>query len=435
MEYAEALTLLEELRQREPDMGTETTQSLLDVHGNPHADLTAVQIAGSNGKGSTASVLDSILRKAGLTVGLYTSPGLNDLRGRIRVQGRKIPKHEVVQFVADTRPHVVSAERNESPTFFEVLTAMALWYFERERVDIAVLEVGIGGRYDATSVVDPAAAAVTSVSLEHTEMLGSTVQEIARDKAQVTPEDAPLVTGASGVALETIRDLTEVVTVGGESDVDGRAERTDRSDREASADVQVTETEMLSRREAGLTIVWDDWTVRTRTPLLGRHQAVNAGIAATLARQVAGPSERDVAAGIRNVDWPGRFEIVSERPLVVLDGAHNPAACEALSALLDRFEYDSLVLVFGAMRDKDHPAMIRALPPAQRAIFAQPDMSRATDTDVLASVFDRQTSAPVTEAESVPGAVAGAVETADPNDCVLVTGSLYVVADARDRWT
>ncbi|WP_318570818.1 dihydropteroate synthase [Salinigranum marinum] len=441
MEYHEAVNRLERLRRLRPKLGTETTASLLSEVGNPHEQLTAVQVAGSNGKGSTARLLERVLREAGLDVGLYTSPDLNDLRERVQVRGQKIPKREVVRFVEETWPSIVDRSVDgDAPTFFEAFTALALWHFAREEVDVAVLEVGIGGRYDATSVVDPIAAAVTSVSLEHTDILGSTVEEIASDKAHVAPADAPLVTGATGAALETIRERTDVVTVGID---DEAAPETDApADRRGGErpDVRVRETEMVSIAESSVSLAGPDWAVQTTTPLLGTHQALNAGVAATLARQVGatldvGVTERAIAAGVRNVHWPGRFEVLSREPLVVLDGAHNPDACEKLATVLDRYDYDELHLVFGAMRDKDHVAMCRSLPAADRAVLAEPAVGRAQSAETLAAVFDRETAARTDQCESVLAAVDEALRTANPTDCVLVTGSLYTVSEARDRWT
>ncbi len=419
MEYHEAVNALERLRRLRPKQGTETTASLLGHLGDPHEDLIAVQVAGSNGKGSTTRVLEGILREVDLDVGLYTSPDLNDLRHRVRVGGQKIPKSELVRFVEEAWPYVVDRSvAGDEPTFFEALTALALWHFGREDVDVAVLEVGIGGRYDATSVVDPTAAAVTNVSLEHTDLLGATVEEIARDKVQVAPADTPLVTGATGAALEALRETTEVVTVGAED-----------------ADVVATEGETISLSESAVSLVGPDWEVRTSTPLLGQHQAINVGIAATLAGQVADPTERQIAAGVRKVHWPGRFEVMDDAPLAILDGAHNPDACGKLATLLERYDYEDLHLVFGAMRDKDHSAMVRALPDLDRVYLAEPEVDRARGTDTLAALFGRETDASVAEFESVLAAVDGAVGEALDADCVLATGSLYVVAEARDRWT
>ena len=431
MEYHEAVNRLERLRRLRPKLGTETTAALLEHHGRPHENVTAVQIAGSNGKGSTASILDSICQEAGLDVGLYTSPDLNDIRERIQVRGQKIPKHEVARFVEKTWPHILeSAINDDAPTFFEVVTAMAFWYFDRQDVDLAVLEVGIGGRYDATSIVDPVASAVTTVSLEHTDILGDTVEEIARDKAHVAPADRPLVTGATGEALATIRETTDVVTVSGDSEIEDRS----RAEREES-DVRVTEREMVSATQSSLSIVGEDFTVETETPLLGGHQTVNAGIAAVLARQVTSATEEEIAAGIRNVTWPGRFELMDQQPFVVLDGAHNPDACAQLARLVDRFEYENMHLVFGAMRDKDHAAMCASLPVADNVYLAKPNVSRALETDILAALFHRETDAVIEESDSVRGALERALRAAGADDFVLVTGSLYAVAEARDRWT
>ncbi|SHH00049.1 dihydropteroate synthase [Halobaculum gomorrense] len=424
MEYHEAVNDLERLRRLRPKLGTETTAALLETVGDPHEGMATVQVAGSNGKGSTARTLERVLREAGVDVGLYTSPDLNDLRERIRVGGQKIPKRTVARFVDVVWPSIVDrAVDGDEPTFFEAFTVLALWHFDREDVDVAILEVGIGGRYDATSVVDPVASAVTSVSLEHTDIIGSTVEEIARDKAQVAPADGPLVTGATGAALDAIRGETAVVTVGGED-----------------ADVTATETPNDPPTTATVSVAGPDWAVAAETTLLGAHQATNAGVAATLARQLDARTEFEVsdeaiAAGIRNVTAPGRFELMETAPLVVLDGAHNPGACETLAATLDRFAYDDCHLVFGAMRDKDHAAMCEALPAADAAYLAEPETDRARRTDALAAVFERATGTTPETFGSVAGALDRALRAADPGDCVLATGSLYVVAEARDRWT
>ncbi|WP_255194173.1 dihydropteroate synthase [Natronobeatus ordinarius] len=420
MEYHEAANFLFDLRRFRPRPGTESTAEFLAHLGSPHERVDCVQIAGSNGKGSTARMLERTLREAGLSVGIYTSPHLEDVRERIRVDGRKIPRSAIAEFVDVAHEYVVGkAADGEPPTFFEAMTTLALWHFGREGVDVAVLEVGIGGRYDATSAVDPVASAVTSVSLEHTEVIGETVEEIARDKAQVAPEDGPLVTGTSGAALEAIRDEAgEVVTVG-----------------EDGTDVRVAYGGRTNHTEAAVSIEGDDWGLETQIPLLGEHQAENAGIAATLARAVADVSRTDLERGLRNAHWPGRFEVMDTEPLVVLDGAHNPDACERLAETLSTFEYDDLHLVFGAMHEKDHAEMARALPTPDSVVACKPNLERAEDQDTLATVFEREGADHVSTQSAVQDAFASALETADTDDCVLVTGSLFAVAEARSRYT
>ncbi|WP_424000358.1 dihydropteroate synthase [Haloarcula salina] len=418
MEYHESADYLQSLQRRRPKLGTDTTARMLSHLGDPNDSFDSVQIAGSNGKGSTARMTESVLRAAGLDVGLFTSPGLNGFREQITVNGGRIPKERVVEFVEQIEPCIdrLAAEDDE-PTHFEVLTALALYHFAVEDVDVAVLEVGIGGRYDATSAVDPVASAVTSISLEHTELLGDTVEEIARDKAQVAPRDAPLVTGTTGAALDAIQALTDTVTVGGEG-----------------ADVTAVENGMRSAIENRISLTGPDWSLETNLKLLGQHQAENAGVAATLARQLVDVDTETISEGLRAASLPGRFEVRSTDPMVVLDGSHNPGAMETLTALLERYEYDDLHVVFAAMRDKEYEQMIATLPAVETAFAARPSIDRAASTSSLATAFEGH-AARIQQVESVSEATERAIEMADDDDFVLVTGSLYAVAEARDRWS
>ncbi len=428
MEYHEAADFLFDLRRFRPKPGTESTARLLAHLEDPHDGVDFVQIAGSNGKGSTARMLERSLREAGLSVGLYTSPHLEDVRERVRVDGRKIPRAAVCEFVAEAREYITERGADgDSPTFFEAMTALAVWHFGREDVDVAVLEVGIGGKYDATSVVDPVASAVTSVTLEHTGILGDTVGEIARDKAHVAPDDAPLVTGATGEALAGVQEVaSDVVTVG--------AAQTDRDD---DPDVRVEHRGRANHTEASIAIERDDrdWRLETRIPLLGTHQAENAGIAAVLARQVADVSDDDLGRGLRSAHWPGRFEVIDTEPLTVLDGAHNPGACEQLADTLSTYDYDRLHLVFGAMHEKDHREMAATLPTPDSVLATEPSLERAEDADVLARVFADAGVDDVRTVGTVQDALETALADAGEDDCVLVTGSLFAVAEARAHWT
>ncbi len=437
MEYHEAADFLFDLRRFRPKPGTESTARLLAHLENPHADVDFVQVAGSNGKGSTARMLERTLREAGYSVGLYTSPHLEDLRERVRIDGRKIPRSAVCEYVDAVRDYITErAADGESPTFFETMTAMSLWQFGREDVDIAVLEVGIGGKYDATSVVDPVASAVTSVTLEHTGILGDTVEEIARDKAHVAPDGAPLVTGVVGDPLEVVRDVAgDVITVGTATDAADDSETNGAGDSRPEPNVRVAYGGRTNHTEAAVSIAADDWDLETRIPLLGEHQAKNAGIAATLARQVGDVSDADLERGLRSAHWPGRFEVMDTEPLVVLDGAHNPGACEGLAETLATYAYDDLHLVFGAMHDKDHRAMAAALPTPATVVTTEPTLDRAEDRAVLAEAFADAGAGTVRTEAAVQDALATALEAAGSDDCVLVTGSLFAVAEARSRWT
>ncbi|WP_336136884.1 dihydropteroate synthase [Natronomonas amylolytica] len=419
MEYHEAANFLFDLRRYSPRTGVESTRRLLDYVDAPDEDLRVVQIAGSNGKGSTARMVERVLREAGHSVGLYTSPHLDDIRERVRIDGRKVPKAAVTEFVEAVEPYVTDeAADGHSPTFFETTTALAVWAFARADVDIAVLEVGIGGKHDATSAVDAEAAAVTSVTLEHADILGDTVEEIARDKAAVAPETNPLVTGATGDALAAVEDVAGDVVRVGEDD---------------EADVRVTDRGREGIEQA-VDLAADDWKASTHLTLLGSYQARNAGVAAALARQVGGVVESDIERGLRNAHWPGRFEVMEREPLVVLDGAHNPGSCEGVAETLSTFDYDDLHLVFGAMCDKDHAGMAEALPTADHVYTCRPDFERAESIDALAAVFE-DAAGTVDAVGSVTNAVETAIGNAGENDAVLVCGSLFVVAEARRRWT
>ncbi|WP_367175303.1 dihydropteroate synthase [Haloarcula rubripromontorii] len=418
MEYHESADYLQSLQRRRPKLGTDTTARMLSHLGDPDDSFDSVQIAGSNGKGSTARMTESVLRAAGLDVGLFTSPGLNGFREQITVNGGRVPKERVTEFVEQIKPCIDQlAAEDDKPTHFEVLTALALYHFDVEDVDVAVLEVGIGGRYDATSAVEPVASAVTSISLEHTDLLGDTVEAIARDKAQVAPRDAPLVTGTTGAALETIQGITDTITVG-----------------DAGADVTAVENGMRSAVENRISLTGPDWALESNLKLLGQHQAENAGVAATLARQLIDVDTETVSEGLRAATLPGRFEIRSTDPMVVLDGSHNPGAMETLTTLIERYEYDDLHVVFAAMNDKEYERMIATLPAVETAFTARPEVDRAASTESLAAAFEGQATR-VQRVESVPEATERAIATADTNDFVLVAGSLYAVAEARDRWS
>jgi dihydropteroate synthase len=418
MQYSEAAAHLLDLRRFRSRMGTEATRRFLEGAGSPHEGPDFVQVAGSNGKGSTARMLASVLREAGQDVGLYTSPELEEFRERIRVNGRKIPKEAVAEFVSTHREEIDAGSSREEPlTHFEAVTALAIWHFDRRDVDVAVLEVGIGGQYDATSVVSPVASAVTNVSLEHTDVLGDTVEEIAADKAHVAPEEGPLVTAAQNV-FDTLRERSPLVTVGTDG-TDLAVEPLGRTG---------VDHQTVAIRGAGHDLQVD-------LPHLGEHQALNAGVAVALATQVGSPDADTIARGLRKAEWPGRFELVEREPRVLLDGAHNPDACRHLASVIEDLEYDSLSLVAGIMHDKDQGTMIEAFPKAEHVYACRPATDRAEDERVVARGFERAGEEAVTAIRSVPEAVDRAIDRAGPDDLVVVTGSLYTVADARQRWS
>ena len=447
MHYHEAANFLFDLRRFGVDPGVESVQDLLAAVGvdtDPDSGPAYVQVAGTNGKGSTARMIESALREAGLSVGLYTSPHLETMTERVRIDGREMPRSAVAEFVAAAKPWLVDRAAEGAPlTFFEVVTAMGIWQFERADVDVAVLEVGLGGELDATSAVAPIASAVTNVSLEHTGVLGDTVEEIAETKAHVAPEGRPLVTGTEGAALSTVRGVAEevgasgVVTVG-EDGWQGEGATDDGET--AHPDVAVAYDGRVTHQQAAVSVAAEDWTVDAEVPLLGEHQAMNAGIACTLARQVGDALGVDVdrtalSRGLARADWPGRFEVMGQSPLTVLDGAHNPEACETATETLSTFDYDDCQLVVAAMHDKDTAEMAAALPDGARVTTCAPATDRAEDPEVLAKTFEAAGYDEVRSTGSVANALSMARDDAGEDDALLVTGSLYAVAEARSTWT
>ncbi|ELZ37767.1 dihydropteroate synthase [Halorubrum saccharovorum DSM 1137] len=440
MHYHEAAAFLFDLRRFSVKPGTERVAALLDHLGNPEEDVSFVQVAGSNGKGSTARMTESILREVGLSVGLYTSPHLSALAERIRVDGLAMTEDAIADFVAEVKPWLVErAAAGEPLTFFEVVTAMAVHDFARREVDVAVLEVGLGGEYDATSAVGPVATAVTNVSLEHTAVLGDTIEEIARTKARIAESGAPFVTACEGEALSVVREVADeagapVATVAG-ADEGGDAEGN------GDPAISVAYEGCVSPTDSEVTLSGEvEGTYRI--PLVGDHQATNAGIAVALARRTAAAlgdadggdaplSDAAVRDGLVRATWPGRFEVVDTAPLTVLDGAHNPAACRTLAGTLAEYDYDDLHLVYGAMHDKDHAGAASALPPAASAVTCRPDLDRAEDPEVLAAALRNGGVDDVAAGGDVAAALDAAVERADPDDCVLLVGSLFAVAEAR----
>ncbi|ELZ51298.1 dihydropteroate synthase [Halorubrum coriense DSM 10284] len=456
MHYHEAAAFLFDLRRFSVKPGTERVEALLAHLGDPQEAVPFVQIAGSNGKGSAARMTESVLREAGLSVGLYTSPHLSALAERVRVDGRQMTESAIADFVDDVRPWLIDrAAAGEPLTFFEVVTAMAVREFARRDVDVAVLEVGLGGEYDATSAVDPVATAVTNVSLEHTAVLGDTVAEIARTKARIARPDAPLVTACDGEALDVVREVageagapvTRVTGDGGANDGgaderddggnDGDREDTDERDAEPADPPAFAATYegRVSATDAEVALAGErEGTYRI--PLVGRHQATNAAVAVGVADRTAAAlgtdlPDRAVRDGLARATWPGRFEVIDTAPLTVLDGAHNPAAARTLAATLAEYEYDDLHLVYAAMHDKDHAETAAALPDASTAVTCRPAIDRAEDPAVLAAALRSAGVEGVTASGDVADALATAVDRADADDCVLLVGSLFAVAEAR----
>ncbi len=413
MTYAEAVARLTALRGGEHAgmrPGLERIEALLDALGRPERLYRMVQVGGTNGKGSVAAMLAAILKAAGRRVGLYTSPHLVSFRERIRVNGEAIAEDGVVDGVEALGTLVVRLDA----TMFEATTALALDHFAREAVDTAVLEVGLGGRLDATTVGTPAVTVIARVDLDHQAWLGGTLAEIAAEKAAI-------IRGGVAIAAAQAPEATEVLV--------RRASEAGVPLLLAGRDLHVA----VERR--GLDGQWiacagPGWSLRgLRVGMLGTFQPENALLAVAAAQELRVP-EAAIRAGLDVARWPGRFQVVRSREgWLVLDGAHNPGAARALAESLPAFfPGEPLTLVIGISRDKDARAMLAALAPAaSRVILTAAANPRAADPETLRGLVPASVTA-VRTARSVEEALAMGSE-GGPTPILCVAGSLFLVGD------
>jgi dihydrofolate synthase/folylpolyglutamate synthase len=387
--------------------GLERTRALLAAAGDPQDAFASVLVGGTNGKGSTVATLASALTAGGRRVGRFVSPDLGDLTERIVVGGRRIGRELLAEEVARFRP---TAER-VGATFFEVLFAASCSHFAASGVEVATMEIGLGGRYDSGNALAAERSILTGVALDHTALLGDTIAEIARDKAAIFRPGRSAFTGATGEALaifdaEARRLGTPLHALGRELGIEGPSVGWDG--------VAFT----LREREGALAL---------SSPLLGRHQLANVALAAATARSLGVPAEA-VAEGVATTVWPGRLERLRWRGLtLLLDGAHNPAAAGALAQALTELGAPPLTLILGVSADKDVAGIVTALAPlAERVIATRAQFSgRALDPGELGERIGADRVAADPEA-----ALAVAHELA-PEGTVLVAGSLFLVGEVR----
>jgi len=396
-------------------LGLETIRGILERLGNPQNSYASIHIAGTNGKGSVAAALSAILQAAGYRVGLYTSPHLVHFNERIRIDGRDISNERVVE--AYLRVKQVHGGKRE-PTFFEFATAMALHEFRQRQVDWAVLETGMGGRLDATNIIHPVLSIITNISLEHREYLGNTLAEIAWEKAGIIKDQTPVVTGIRGKqALAVVQEVA--------------------AKRQAPV-YRLNKNFRIRRSKAGTFSyigVAHRWPHLT-SPLAGKHQVDNMALVLAgceiLAQKGTVLSLDQITAGLAATRWPGRLEIVSASPLIILDGAHNLTAARYLARYLsEHLSQRDITLVVGILSDKPYAAMLQSLlPVCRRAIITRPQIDRGLPPETLLAVA-RKTTSQVTIVPEVGRAVKAAMESAGPNGVVCIAGSLYVVGEAK----
>ncbi|WP_073257198.1 bifunctional folylpolyglutamate synthase/dihydrofolate synthase [Caldanaerovirga acetigignens] len=428
MSYKEALEYIHGLTKFGIRLGLDRIKKLLEILGNPQEGIKILHVAGTNGKGSTCAMIDSILRAAGYRVGLYISPYLEVFNERIKVDGRNIPDDDIARLTEKVKNAVEEMEKKgwSVPTEFEVVTALGFLYFKEQKVDFLVLEVGMGGRFDATNVITPLVSVITPISYDHQQYLGSTLTEIAREKCGIIKP--------------------------------GRATVTAPQDEEAMKVIEETCSKLNSslvkvEKEASYRLI--NWGVEGQTfdlktskhnyqqlkiRLLGDHQLDNAATAvvAVEALQRYGidiPSEA-VRKGLEKARWPGRLEILKENPYVLIDGAHNIAGIRVLKeALLKYFPEKRIILVIGILSDKDYVDMLSEITPiADSIITTRPDSPRALSAAELAESIRKLTfgkTPEVYESDDIEKAVKAALDMASSEDLVVFAGSLYLIGKVR----
>jgi len=397
--------------------GLSRTFALLEKMGNPQNDLKFVHIAGTNGKGSTAAMTASILRSAGYRTGLYTSPYIYVFNERMQVDGEMISDAQLVEITEYVKPLADSLE--EQPTEFELVCCIAFEYFKRQRCDIVVLEVGMGGALDATNVIPcPEVAVITNIGLDHTDVLGNTLEEIAMNKAGIIKENGHAVIYRGAPSVEAVFE-----NVCAEKNV---------SLKKANFDGLKPKSHDLFEQ------VFDCGDYQDlHLPLLGDHQLHNAAVvlavAETLIEKGWNISKQNIYDGIRDVSWPGRFDIVCRDPLFIIDGGHNPQCLEALVKNIEDYLADRRVIALtGVLADKDYGDMYRpVMPLVEQFVCVTPPNPRRLPAAELAEHLTRA-GAKATACDEIRDGVAKAIELAGKDGVVLCFGSLYTIGDIRN---
>jgi dihydrofolate synthase/folylpolyglutamate synthase len=404
----------------------ETIQNILARLGHPEKKYPCVHVAGTNGKGSTATYMASILQAAGFKTGIYTSPHLVKFNERICINGQMIKDPDVVS--AYEAVNAADTGKRQA-TFFEIATAMAFYHFAREKVDWAVIETGMGGRFDATNIIEPAVGIITNLSIEHTQYLGTTIQALATEKGGIIKTGTPLVTSVHQPSGNRI--LRQIA-------------------KDKNAPLYQYKQDFFVRKNPGKsTVTYRGLNLRISRitpPLPGDHQKENLGMALAACELIFDKHRENspryrltpdlVRQGLAGTRWPGRLEVIQQNPLVILDGAHNLKASQVLARYLAQIlSGRPLTLVIGILDDKPYEAMLKnLLPLARRVIITRAKIDRSLPTQVLAAAAKKIFKGPIQVVENVAEAVSLAISTSSEQEAVCIAGSLYVAGEAKEKF-
>lgn len=419
--YQRSLDYLYSLEKFGMIFGLKKIEEILEAIGNPHQELQAIHIGGTNGKGSTAAMVASILQKEGYRVGLYTSPHLIRFTERMKINDKEIEKEEVAELTEWLRERIEAAGIAPPFTFFDFTTAMAFLYFRQKMIDLAVLEVGLGGRLDSTNVIDPLLSVITNIGKDHEDVLGKGIMRIATEKAGIIKEGRPLITA-----------VTQPRVIGLFSK---KCQEKNAPFFQVGKDFRYTPAEGGFFHYEGLHRKL--WALSLN--LRGPHQIVNATTAVgaieildDLGYRVSNDA---IVEGLKSVQWPGRLEMISASPRVLLDGAHNPEGALSLKEALEKgFEYRHLILLIGIMKDKDVHSILNYLTPlADHIILTRPGVDRAASPDLLRKAMGRNAKK-AEVIENFSKAIERGLSLTGEEDLLCITGSLYTVGEARSHF-
>jgi len=418
MNYQESLDYLFSLARLGIKLGLDNTTRLLDHFGNPQLKTPTIHIAGTNGKGSTAAYVESILRASGYRVGLYTSPHILDFRERIQINRQLIEPDELVHWVTVLKQ--ASEDLNIPSTFFELGTVMALLHFDQQKTDWNIMEVGMGGRLDSTNLCQGQVCIITPISRDHESSLGTRLSQIAQEKAAIIKHPCTVVCGPQE---------KEVIQV-----IQDRSRAHEASLLLLGQDFQV---DIQSHSLQGQVFDFNGpeiWYKGLEIALTGRHQSVNAGLAVAACTALADPSitEQTIRAGMKSAGWPGRMEIYGTSPTLILDCAHNLDSFKKLTlSLSELFPHTRKIWVLGIMKDKPLAEITTIISDhADYIVVTQPENDRSTPPEQIRKAFTNF-SKPIDLADKIPLALDRAYQMANPDDLIVVTGSLFTVAEAK----
>lgn len=425
MNYTEALKYIHESHKFGMRLGLDNIKKLLELLGNPQDNLNIIHVAGTNGKGSTCSFISTILKESGYKVGLYTSPYLETFTERIRVNGENIPQEEVARIIniIKEKIEIMVNEGYSYPTEFEIVTAMAFYYYNDQNVDFVALEVGLGGRYDATNVIDnPLVSVIASISLDHTGILGDTIAKIAYEKGGIIKENSTtIVYPQKREAKEVIKNICKE-----KNSIYIECNFKDINIKECNIDLQKFDC-MINNKE------YRDLEIQ----LIGDHQINNSILALTVIdfinnKKKLNISEESIRRGLRETRWPGRIEKIKENPMFIIDGAHNEDGAISLAKSIDKYlQGRNLTLVMGMLEDKDIKSVLDILIPRfNKIITTTPDNPRAIDANLLEEKIKPYNKEVICK-PNIDDAVNYALENVKSDEVIVSAGSLYMIGAVR----